>query len=224
MDRRTTLKWMTAAAAGMPLLGLRAGADAAAGGAAAGAGAGAGATAGAGAGESAGYGTDPDLKRTYRAGDVWPLTLSEAERRTAAVLCDLILPADESSPSASSVGVVDFLDEWVSAPYPRQRADRPLVLDGLAWLDEESKRRFDEPFATLDHTQLSAIADDICDEARARAEFAEAAKFFARYRDLTAGGYYSSPEGRRDIGYVGNVPQLKFAGPSPALLAKLGLA
>jgi hypothetical protein len=220
MDRRTTLKWMTAAAAGMPLLGLRAGADAAAGGAAAVAGAGA----GAGAGESAGYGTDPDLKRAYRPGDVWPLTLSEAERRTAAALCDLILPADESSPSASSVGVVDFLDEWVSAPYPRQQADRPLVLAGLAWLDEESQRRFDQPFATLDDTQQRAIGDDICDEARARAEFAEAAKFFACYRDLTAGGYYSSPEGRRDIGYVGNVPQVNFVGPPAVLLAKLGLA
>ena len=42
----------------------------------------------------AGYGTDPDLMRLYQPGDVWPLTMSLAERRTAAVLGDLVIPAD----------------------------------------------------------------------------------------------------------------------------------
>ena len=227
MDRRTSLKWMLAASAAMPLLGQRVlphGVEA--GGVAGGGPAGGAAATGSAATDAAaavGYGTDPNLTRVYHPGELWPLTLSEAQRRTAAALCDLILPADDRSPSASRVGVVDFLDEWISAPYPRQRADRPIVLDGLAWLDQEAGRRFGKPFAVLTDPQQRALADDICYEKTAAPAFAAAATFFARYRDLTAGGFYSTPEGRRDIGYIGNVPQATFAGPPPEVLRKVGL-
>jgi hypothetical protein len=220
VDRRETLKWMLAASAAMPLLGQRVPAQEP--GAAATTSASAPGAAGS-APPAAGYGTDPDLLKVYHPGELWPLTLSEPQRRTAAVLCDLILPADERSPSASSVGVVEFLDEWVSAPYPRQRADRPLVIDGLAWLDQESARRFAKPFVSLTEVQHHAICDDICREPPAGSPFAAAATFFARFRDLTAGGFYSTPEGRRDIGYIGNVPQTTFEGPPPDVLRRVGL-
>ncbi len=85
-----------------------------------------------------GYGADPDLTKIYMPGDVWPLTLSAAQRRTAKALCNVILPDDGRSPDAGSVGVVDFIDEWVSAPYPHQLQDRPVVLEGLAWMDAEA--------------------------------------------------------------------------------------
>jgi hypothetical protein len=207
MDRRSTLKWMLAASATMPLLARHA--------------LGEGAPAAHPAAQ--GYGTDPDLTKVYRPGDLWPLTLTPAQRRTAAALCDVIMPADASSPSASSVGVVDFLDEWVSAPYPSQQEDRPLVLEGFAWMDAEASRRFGQEFADLGEPSQHAICDDICHEKTALPQFAGAAKFFARYRDLTAGGFYTSPEGRKDLGYIGNVPLLKFSGPPPELLRKLGL-
>jgi hypothetical protein len=170
-----------------------------------------------------GYGTDPDLTKVYRPGDVWPLTLTPAQRRTAGALCDVIMPADDSSPSAASIGVVDFLDEWVSAPYPEQQRDRPLILEGLLWMDVVSERRFAREFADLSVPQQHAICDDICYEKTALPEFAAAARFFARYRDLTAGGYYSSPEGRKDLQYIGNVPLAKFTGPPPEVLRKVGL-
>ena len=51
----------------------------------------------------------------------------------------------------------------------------------------------------------------------------EAALFFARYRDLTAAGFYSAPVGRKDLGYIGNVPLKSFDGPPPELLRKLNL-
>ncbi len=44
------------------------------------------------------------------------------------------------------------------------------------------------------------------------------------YRDLTAAGFYSSPAGRSDLGYIGNVPLTRFDGPPPELLKKLNLA
>lgn len=205
-NRRTTIKWMLAAAA-MPLLS-QPGSDQ---------------EVSAWLPATNGYGGDPKLTKVYRPGDVWPLTLSAAQRRTAAVLCNTILPGDARSPSAESVGLVDFIDEWVSAPYARQLEDRPIVLEGLAWMDAEALLRFEKYFADLDEPQRHAICDDICYEPKAGAKVARAAKFFARYRDLTVGGYYSTPAGHRDLGYIGNVALAKFDGPPLELLRKLGL-
>ncbi len=170
------------------------------------------------------YGTDPLLNKTYKPGDFWPLTLAAAQRRTVVALCDLILPADDRSPAASTVGVPDFIDEWISAPYPLQQADRATVLAGLAWIDAEAQRRFGKDFASSDTAGQSAIADDICHKPKAKAGFASAADFFALFRNLTTTGFYTTPVGMKDIGFVGNVPLVKFAGPPKAVLEKLGLA
>ena len=215
MDRRTSIKWVLAVSASWPLLRARAGSAAEA------------APAEAAPAEPLlalkGYGTDPDLLKTYHPGQVWPLTLTAPQRQLAGVLSDLIIPADEHSGSASSVGVVDFIDEWVSAPYPDCRRDRPLVLAGFGWLDAEAARRFGKGFVALDPGQRTGICDDICDAAHAAPAYSEAARFFARYRDLTAAGFYSTPVGRKDLGYIGNVPLTKFEGPPRELLRKLKL-
>ena len=211
MDRRTTLKWMFAAAATAPSLRSSFGytpeplaRDVAA--------------------NQAGYGTDPELLKEWRPGGPWPLTLGVQARLTTAALCDLIIPADEVSAAASAVGVVEFIDEWISAPYPQQRGDRELILPGLVWIEEEAQRRFTQKFAALDEKQKSAIADDICSQGKAKPEFSTAAKFFARFRDLTAGGFYTTPIGMKDIGYTGNVQLEKFTGPPLEALKKAGLA
>jgi hypothetical protein len=210
LDRRTTLKWMFAAAASVPSLQALGyvsppqARDVVAG--------------------QAGYGTDPDLTKQWNPGGPWPLTLGVAARLTTAALCDLIIPADEVSPAASAAGVVDFIDEWISAPYPQQRADRELILPGLTWIEAEAQGRFGKAFAALDQPQKEAIANDICSVAKAAPNAATAAKFFAKFRDLTAGGFYTSPLGMKDIGYVGNVPLLKFDGPPLSVLKKAGLA
>ena len=209
LDRRTTIKWMFAAAAAVPSLQALAYApepqarDVAA--------------------NQAGYGSDPELLKKWRPGGPWPLTLGVQARLTTAALCDLIIPADDVSPAASSVGVVDFIDEWISAPYPQQRSDRELVLPGLTWIESEAQGRFGKSFAALEPVQREAIADDICSEAKAAPASATAARFFAKFRDLTAGGFYTTPVGMKDIGYVGNVPLAKFDGPPLEVLKKAGL-
>jgi hypothetical protein len=170
------------------------------------------------------YGTDPLLNRSYKPGDFWPLTLDAGQRRTVAALADLILPADEKSPAASNVGVTDFIDEWISAPYPEQQRDRVVVLEGLQWLDVESKKRFQKEFTMLTHEQQSRIGDDICYAPKAAVEFKSAASFFSVFRSLTLGGFYTSKEGMKDIGYIGNAPQTSWPGPPTAVLKQLGLA
>ncbi len=207
LDRRTAIKWMlTVAASTVALRSDAPAADAAA------------------PRLGTGYGPDPDLVKIYQPGDVWPLTLTEAQRVTVAALCDTIIPADPVSPSASSVGVHDFIDEWISSPYPEQAADRTLLLEGLTWIDAEAERRFQRPFARLAPEQKDALCTDIAYLSKARPEFQSAARFFARFRDLTAGGFYTTPVGMKDIGYTGNMPLPAFPGPSLEVRKKLGLA
>jgi hypothetical protein len=206
MDRRDAIKWMLTAAASIAVLNRESfGADAA-------------------TPSGKGYGTDPDLMKDYKPGDVWPLTFSESQRRTAAALCDVIIPEDAKSPSASALHVHEFIDEWISAPYPDQQKDRPVILEGLTWIEAEAQKRFQLDFASLVRKQQTLICDDICYVPKAAPEFRKAAQFFKKYRDLTAGGFYTTPEGMKDIGYIGNVPLPEFAGPTPEVLKKLGLA
>jgi hypothetical protein len=193
-DRRTAIKWVLAASAALRLPSVAFDAAAA-------------------ASAAKGYGKDPDLLKKYAAGDLWPLTLTKEQRATATALCDLIIPEDAQSPAASKVGVVDFIDEWISAPYPEHAADRKTVLDGLSTIESEAKRRFNTSFAQLSTTQMSSIADAIVKD-----------PFFVRYRALTAGGFYTTPIGTRDLKFVGNVATATFEGPPQEVLRKLGLA
>jgi hypothetical protein len=201
VDRRTALKWVLAAAAALQLPKPTF-ADSMV---------------------KAGYGKDPELLKIYKADSLWPLTLSKAQRATAIALSDVIVPADDQSPAASAVGVVDFVDEWISAPYPDNVRDKPVILDGLAWIDAESQRRFKKDFAKLSDTQRAAICDDIS-AANPKAEFSKPAEFFTRYRSLTVGGFYTTPVGMKGLGYVGNVALTSFEGPPVEVLKKLGLA
>ncbi len=159
----------------------------------------------------------------YQPGDLWSLTFTDAQRRTVSTLCDVILPDDHLGPAASSLGVPSFIDEWISAPYPEQIADRPVILDGLHWLEAESQKRFKADFSALTVAQQRAICDDICHSPNPNPEFEQAAAFFSKFRDLCAGGYYSTPPGWKAIGYVGNTPMPSFDGPPVEVLKQLGL-
>jgi hypothetical protein len=210
MDRRDAIKWMMTAAASTAFLDRHVFGATAADAVKAGA-------------KRVGYGTDPDLLKAYKPGELWPLTFNETQRAAAAALCDVIIPADEKGPTASSVGVHDFIDEWISAPYDGHDRDKKIVVDGLAWVDTESRKRFGKIFTGLTADQKNAICDDICYAPNAKPEFRTAAAFFGLYRNLTSGGYYSTVEGMRDIGYTGNVALEKFEGPPREVLQKLGL-
>jgi len=207
-DRRTAIKWMLTASASTTLLSSFATATP---------------STEAAAVTGSGYGTDPRLQKTYQPGELWPLTLSEAQRVTAAALCAVIIPADATSPSAAQLHVHDFIDEWISAPYPTQALDRTLILDCLKWIEAEAQRRFSRNFSILTDREKTAICDDVCFVKTATPAFADAAKLFTRFRDLTAGGFYTTPEGMKDLGYIGNIPLASFDGPPPEVLKKLGL-
>ncbi|YCM42243.1 gluconate 2-dehydrogenase subunit 3 family protein [Verrucomicrobiaceae bacterium 227] len=161
-----------------------------------------------------GYGQDPVMAKSYERGEVWPLTLSDSEKKAAVALADLVFPKDEMGPAASEVRVADFIDEWVSAPYPRQQGDRGVIVPGLKALDADCQKHFQKNFADLSESQKKSVCD----------EMARGNHFFHVFTGLAAGAYYSDPRCWQALGYVGNVPSGgAFAGPPKEMLDELGL-
>ena len=74
------------------------------------------------------------------------------------------------------------------------------------------------------HGKGGARGSVLADSAKATPERKKMAPFFKRYRDLTAGGYYTTPEGMKAIGYVGNIASATFEGPPIEALKHVGLA
>lgn len=168
-----------------------------------------------------GYGKDPKLILPPQS--PWPLTLTPAQLSLLAVVADIIIPRDGAVPSATEVGVPTVLDEWVSAPYPRQQQDRVTVLSALAWLDDEATMRFGSGFAGLKRPQQLGILDDIAfDTAETKAQFQRIAKAFALLRGLIVAAFFATPEGTKDIGYLGNTAiGGDYPGPTPEARAHL---
>ena len=168
-----------------------------------------------------GYGTDPALVKPKPA--PWPRTLSKAQLQTAALLCDFILPASADAPSANALGVPDFIDEWISAPYPSQAADRPVIVDGLAWVEGESQARFGKTlFDSAPADRVALLTGLTVRPAGSAAQAPHA--FFRRFRSLTVGAYYTTQPGFKDIGYIGNVVRLADPGPSTEAKAAVDAA
>jgi len=153
-----------------------------------------------------GYGTDPKLVKPEKA--PWSRIMVPAQLQTAAILADFILPASGAAPSASSLGIPDFIDEWVSAPYPSQVKDRPVIMNGLNALSV--------------HVLKTSAADRAKALAALPASADPATKaFWKKFRHLTIGAYYTTPEGFKDVGYIGNVARTADPGPSAEVKAVL---
>lgn len=169
--------------------------------------------------QAKGYGLDAKLTEPTVP---WPLTLDSAQRESLRIAADLMLPADAHSPSAGTLHLDAFIDEWVSAPYPAQQKDRELILSGLAWLDAEASQRFKLDFRKASDAQRREVFDAIAFKKNIKQGYERPAEFFARLRTLMMSGFYSMPEGMADIGYLGNTPSVgPYPGPTPEALAFL---
>lgn len=169
---------------------------------------------------AAGTPTDPDMLAPVVP---WEMVLTDEEMRLVAALADVIIPADDRSPAASALGVPDYVNEFVSAP---GHEDNLIALrGGLAWLNRTARERFGaEDFPALTLAQKHEICDEICFEPDAPADLKPQARFFDQFRDMASTGFWTTEEGMRDLGYVGNIPLPSFDGPPPEVLEQLGLA
>jgi gluconate 2-dehydrogenase gamma chain len=124
------------------------------------------------------------------------------EMGTIGILCDIIIPADEVSGSATDAKVPDFI-EFIVKDKPEFQT--PLR-GGLRWLDIESLKRYERAFADCDNKQRLALVDEIAYPDKAKPEMLRGVSFFNLMRNLTATGFFTSEMGIKDLGYKGNTP------------------
>jgi hypothetical protein len=149
-----------------------------------------------------------------------PRVFNPHEWKTVHALCDLIIPADERSASATAAGVPEFIDDWLDL----QRGDLlSSIRGGLAWLDIECNRLFGTDFIASAAGQRGQILDRVAYPKNAAPEDASAVAFFNHFRDLVVSGFFTSETGIKDLPYLGNEPQSEWQGCPTPVLAKLGL-
>lgn len=143
---------------------------------------------------------------------------ADHEMKTIAVLCDIIIPKDDVSGSATEAGVPDFI-EFMAKDRPDYQT--PLR-GGIKWLDLQCMRRYDADFVSCKPEQQIEMVDEIAFPAKAKPEMHAGVAFFNTMRDLTACGFFTSKMGLADLGYMGNRPN-QWNGVPQEVLDQYGL-
>ena len=151
--------------------------------------------------QHAGYGQFPDYFEIGETGP-WPKILSSQHKRQLEKLADLILPATETAPAPSEVGIADFFDDWTSAPYPWMSDTRKTVHQGFVWLDKQAQLMFKQNWLELSGSQATQIVEMMQEASRDEGPLIQAAWMYKNLRELTIGAYYTTPEGEADLGHV----------------------
>ena len=120
------------------------------------------------------------------------------EQRAIAHRCaDLIMPATDT-PSALAVGVGEFMD-YVASVW-LQQSELEELLAGLNGLQEEAKRQYTKNFVDLsemEQVQLLTQMETASSVLNASSQEELRSKVFARLKELTVVGYYSSEVGAK---------------------------
>ena len=90
--------------------------------------------------------------------------LSPSQYATVDAVAETIIPADDQSPGARAARVADYIDLLLSESDETTKAE---WVEGLTAFEEESRRRFNAPYAQLSPAQATALLTDIVEE-RAR--------------------------------------------------------
>lgn len=142
---------------------------------------------------------------------------NDQQWKTVHVLCDLIIPADDRSGSASQAGVPEFLDDWLAFRSQQDGNERlqAQILGGLTWLDRESNQLFSQDFVDAAPAQQKQLLDRIAYPDRASKNDRPWVDFFSEFRDLTVSGFFSSKMGVADLPYLGNTAVVDWKGCDP---------
>jgi hypothetical protein len=155
-----------------------------------------------------------------------PKFFTSHEWATVRVLADIVIPADERSGGATDALVPEFVDfiagDPLAEPHEREVLQTQLR-GGLAWLDRECRARFSKGFVDCAANERTAVLDDIAWPDKVRPEMIPGAAFFILFRDLVAGGFWSSRMGVEDLKYTGNTFVAEWKGCPSEVLAKIGL-
>ena len=124
------------------------------------------------------------------------------ELATIGILCDIIIPKDAKSGSATQAGVPAYI-EFVAKDQPGTQT--PLR-GGLRWLDNHCTKRFGKAFAQCTPAQRIEVVEDIAYPEDVKPGMSQGTTFFSQMRNLTVAGFFTTRMGFDDLGYVGNTP------------------
>ena len=127
---------------------------------------------------------------------------NDHEMAGIALLCDIIIPKDEISGSATDAKVPEFIQFIVNDMPEHQTPMR----GGLRWLDMQCLKKYNNDFKNCSSSQQIAMVDEIAYPKKAKPQMKPGVSFFNLIRNLTTTGFYTSRIGIADIGYKGNTP------------------
>ncbi|GAB3222616.1 gluconate 2-dehydrogenase subunit 3 family protein [Algoriphagus aestuariicola] len=144
---------------------------------------------------------------------------TEEELALVTVLVDIVIPKDAVSGSASEAKVPEYIEFMMKDQPGNQTAFR----GGLMWVNLQANERFSKPFVELSESQRMEIIDEIAWPDKAAKGSEPGVKFFNLLRNMTVSGFYTTEMGFKDIGYVGNTPNV-WDGVSQEVMDQYGLA
>ncbi len=147
------------------------------------------------------------------AGGYEPKALTAHEYKTLEALADLIVPADVRGPGAAAAGCPEFID-LLASQNPQLLA---IYSGGIAWMDSAMRHRGAADFVTAKPEQQTALLDIIAYRKNKSAAHSPGIEFFDWARKMVVDAYYTSPEGIKAIGYMGNTAVAKFEIPPEAI-------
>jgi len=77
---------------------------------------------------------------------------------------------------------------------------------GLRWMDMQTLHSYNKAFKDCTNEEQLQLVNKIAYPDKAEPEMSQGVKFFNLMRNLTATGFYTSQEGVKDLGYIGNTP------------------
>lgn len=133
--------------------------------------------------------------------------------QTLLVLCDTIIPKDETSGGAVEAGAPEFIDLLTSENEEYQGT----FGGGLMWLDNFCVDHYEHAFLECSAAQQKEVLDLIAyrKNAKSNPELSQGIAFFAKLRNMTCDGFYTSKIGIEDLKYIGNTALAEFPGCPP---------
>ena len=141
------------------------------------------------------------------AGEYKPKLFTAHEFETLAALSDLIIPGARKAGAAEFVDLLASNNEEFATPFT----------GGLLWLDHEFDRRFQTSFLQATAAQRTEVLDLIAYRGNATGQLSPGIEFFDLARRMASDAYFTSREGMKEIGFMGNGSAAEFKVPREVL-------
>jgi len=152
-----------------------------------------------------------------------PKFFNAHEWSTVLVLADIIIPKDERSGSATDAKAPEFID-FMLMDKETSEASKVSMRGGLAWLDNEMRKRFGTDFISSTPANRKVVLDAIAYPKKVNPELRRGADWFNRFRGNVGSAFFSSAMGWKDLQYMGNVFNPNWNGCPKAATDKLGVS